>query len=180
MESLRAATRERHTRIEARVDAENSFASIGTYREFLTRLYGFHAPFSLKLEARSSAFPELLPLPPRADLLALDLLVLGTEASTLPVCTDLPTFASDAEAVGGLYVVEGSALGGAVLARLAGRKLELDQDTGTAFLSGSEGLSARWKLLIARIDSTAEQHGADGIIDGACRTFDAMEAWLCR
>lgn len=132
------------------------------------------------LQARADAYPELMPLPPRADLLALDLLVLGTDAASLPVCTHLPLIASDAEAVGALYVVEGSALGGAVLARLAGRRLELAQDTGTAFLSGSAGLSARWKAMVATIDRTAEHHGVEGIIDGAQRTFDAMETWLCR
>lgn len=133
-----------------------------------------------RLAARRAAFDRLTPLPPRAELLARDLTVLGIDPTATPRCEALPALASDAEAVGAIYVIEGSALGGAVLARLARRELAVGPATGAAFLSGDADLSARWRLVVETISETGDAHGVDGLIAGACETFDAMEAWLCR
>lgn len=163
------------------MDAPTAFAELSTYRAFLERLYGFHAPMQPLLEARTAAaLPALLPLPPRPALLEQDLRHLGADPATLPICSALPIPEGIAELVGTLYVIEGSALGGAVLARLATRSLGLGASTGTAYLAGDAALSSRWKLVVATIEQVGAEHGVDGIVAGAARTFDGMEAWLCR
>jgi heme oxygenase len=80
--------------------------------------------------------------------------------------------------MGALYVIEGSALGGAVLARVAKRALGLTSLTGAGFFAADADLSRRWKLVVTSLEHQATIDGSEPIIAGAVDTFDCMEGWL--
>lgn len=180
--AVRAATRDRHRRLEARVDPARAFSSRARYRELLSELFGFHAAIHGQL-ARSAAlhFPELGPLPERSLLLAQDLRHLAADPASLPRCSALPATPTAAHTIGALYVIEGSALGGAVLGRMADRQLGLTSTTGAGFFAADADLSQRWKLITTTLEHQGTLDGSStAIVAGAADTFDCLEAWLCR
>jgi heme oxygenase len=68
----------------------------------------------LKFSAQGPHFEETS----RAECLRADLRVLGAPESSVPDCSmPIPELATEAGAVGATYVVEGSALGGVIMAR---------------------------------------------------------------
>jgi heme oxygenase len=183
MVALRTATGQHHRRLETWVDADAAFASIELYRGLLERLYGFHAPLGPLLEAAgATAFPELLPVTPRAERLAADVARLGGHPSELPCTSSLPDVRSTGAAIGVLYVIEGSSLGGAVLGRRASAELGLGPETGAGFFAAESeaAVSERWQGVIKAIERQADADGISDVIAGAEDTYGQLEAWLCR
>jgi heme oxygenase len=96
-------------------------------------------------------------------------------------------------ALGALYVIEGSGLGGRVIARHLAENLGLTPDTGGRFYGGltADGARARWQ----RLSEVLEQDFSGGqaqkvpdiedtvvaaMIDAARETFRGLEHWLRR
>jgi heme oxygenase len=162
MGELKAATAAHHERLERRVDIERHLRSRAAFRALLEGFYGFHRP----LEAVLAPFAG--PFAPRHPALARDIAALGGDAAALPLATRLPAVETVRDALGVLYVLEGSALGGAVIGRMAQDRLGLE----SAFFA-RRGIAPRWRAFGA----TVERHGATGA--AAVATFEGMEAWLC-
>ncbi|MDQ8045099.1 MAG: biliverdin-producing heme oxygenase [Solirubrobacteraceae bacterium] len=180
--AARAATRDLHRALEADVDPERIFASLDGYRDFLTRLHRFHGAAAPQVAAAAALLPDLPPAPPRVARLEADLRALGVAPTTASdasaaaaAAVDLPSPLDADHAAGLVYGVEGSALGGAVLARMARKRLGLEAATGASFFTGDAGdLGPRWKRVAAAID----RHDAAGVVAGAVATFAAMRAVL--
>lgn len=180
--ALRDATEAAHLRLHALPDfqalAEGRITLAG-YAALLRRKLGFHAA----LEARLAEAPSLagfgieLAARRRAHLLRLDLAFLdaAADAPLAPV----PRFADAAEALGGLYVAEGSTLGGRQLARALDRLLPPGEE-GRRFLLGHGMRHAEmWRACAAAIERCgATAAGRAGMIRGANATFAAFEAWF--
>lgn len=102
----------------------------------------------------------------RASRILADLADLGL---SIPPALPVPDFASTPEILGALYVIEGSRLGGAMLAR------QVPRDLPCRFLSDND--SSRWRSLIALIElellSPATQAAA---LSAARATFALFEA----
>lgn len=178
--ALRTATAARHRKVEQRIDVRRAFASPAAYRELLERLLGFHAPLEARLTGDGDLIPEgLRPLPPRSARLAADIAALGGEPRAIVRTAALPAL-SGGRVLGVLYVVEGSALGGAVLARLAQRRLGFDANSGASFFIGDAGagMQTRWSTLLELVEEAGARHALDPVIEGACDTFDLLDAWL--
>ena len=154
------------------------------YLSLLGRLYGFHAPMEAVLEAslgdeRGALAPEGWR---RADLLIRDLSHFG--ASTRDI-ENLPVVAvrapeSRATAIGCLYVLEGSTLGGRVLARGLDGLLPVGSMDGRRFLRGGTAPNhARWAAVCAEIDDCGETElNMDEMIAGAHECFATFDLWF--
>jgi heme oxygenase (biliverdin-IX-beta and delta-forming) len=152
---LKAATHSTHERLDQRIMRADPFADRQRYGCFLVMQYRFHRD----LDALFSN-PELDALLPdlagrnRLGLIAQDLTDLGLE---LPQTTEPPVFSAGqpvdmAEALGWLYVIEGSNLGAAFLLKYAA-KLGLDETFGARHLAGSPtGRGLHWRTFTAALD----------------------------
>nr|WP_246152135.1 biliverdin-producing heme oxygenase [Roseospira navarrensis] len=83
-------------------------------------------------------------------------------------------------ALGVLYVVEGSRLGGRGLARHLGRALPRSSAMATRFL-GSPGvdIGAHWRQVGALINTLGRDPArADAAVGAACAAFSALTAWF--
>ena len=82
-------------------------------------------------------------------------------------------------ALGGLYVVEGAALGRLRTSRLVTRRLGLT-DTNGRLLAGASSscVVARWRAVQSEIKQWTTDETA--LHEGACSTFARMHDWLCR
>src|SRR3954462_10746952 len=111
----------------------------------------------------------------RLALVQRDLLALG--AARLPAAVALPSLDSVPAALGSLYVLEGSALGGQFIAAQARRRLGLTPGNGTAYFSGCGAATmARWREFLERLatDVDAAPDGRARAVQAAQDTFDAL------
>lgn len=177
-EALRAATRETHQRLHRHPGlsaAARGAIDLDDYHQLLMRLYGFHRAFE---DTHAGTMQKLgFDASSRAELIALDLAALGTmrfDVCRLPRCTALREPSSEACALGALYVVEGSALGGALIAAA------LAPVVGEArrFFLGGPSRPAIWPSLLARIEALAPGMPQASAIDAAIETFLTFEEWM--
>ena len=181
LDRLKTETRPAHDRIERMVDIEGRTTSPASYRALVARFYGFHAAWEPRAEA-ALGDGELFRGRRKTHLLVRDLRALGlseAEIARLPLC-DLPLpMAGPAAALGAMYVVEGSTLGGTIIARLAERRLGLSPEAGCAyFRSYGPDVGAMWRSFRARLLAASSPATDDAVVACANLTFAVMQAWL--
>ncbi|MBG9387714.1 biliverdin-producing heme oxygenase [Caenimonas aquaedulcis] len=175
IDALRRATSARHAEVECLLGLDAPF-DMDTY----TRVVSGFDTFLSSWEPRTSqALPELLrpwfAARCRGDMARRDAARLGAIAPPSPAVefTALPGLSA---ALGSLYVMEGSALGGQVIARQVARQHGLHADNGAAYFNGwGERTGEMWR----EFRTMLEQHDAQGAdheaaCAGANHTFDAL------
>jgi heme oxygenase len=180
--ALREATEAAHLRLHQlpafHALAEGRLDRPG-YGALLGRLLGFHAA----MERRLAEAPPLddfgiaIAERRRSPLLRADLAWLGVPAPAAEA--PLPPFPSAAAALGGLYVVEGSTLGGLHLARALDPLLPPGIE-GRRFLLGyGAAHGAMWRACCNAIERCgATPGGLAGMVAGAVAGFEAFEDWF--
>lgn len=171
LDALRNATGEYHRKLEAAIDWTGAFQSCAAYRHLLQRFARVVPPLERAIAAQLASDP-----PPEfdanvrtrwleSDLAQLDLLI---GQSPLPGASDsvedarspeeassggLPATEPDfafidcrAAAVGALYVLEGSSLGGQFLSRQLHERLQLEPANGGAYFAAyGAATSEHWQ-----------------------------------
>jgi heme oxygenase len=181
LERLRLETGSAHQRIERTLDITSRTATQAGYRALLTRFYGFHrvweAAVAPLIADRAFFDPRR-----RTGLLARDLRALGLdrrEIASLPACTPLMALPNRAAALGAMYVVEGSTLGGAIISRHVQRRLGLGPHTGCAYFGAyGKATGAMWRSFCARLLASSTPDG-DDVVAAALDSFDILQRWLC-
>lgn len=182
LQRLKIETRPAHDRIENAMDLDRRIATRDGYKDLLIRFYGFHKAWE---NAAADVAPDKAFFRSRCktDLLAQDLAALGVppdEIIQLPQCDSLMPLPSPAAVLGSMYVVEGSTLGGAIIAREVERRLGLDAGTGCAyFKSYGRDIAVMWKQFGQRLLEASSPETDDVIVESAQKTFDVMHNWLC-
>lgn len=180
---LRTETAARHLQLERRLDILDPQLCMSRYRRILAGFLGFYLPIEQGLRALGPVSPEPGIEPPeRAALLAADLLAMGMSSRVVqaqPRCTDLPPLGSVEQMAGCLYVLEGAALGGRIIARTLERTLDVGRAHGASFFAGRADTAFRWKRLLGWLEELSQANtDADEIVSSADRTFASLEAWL--
>lgn len=183
IEALRRATAERHRTVEAQVGLDAQF----DVRHYCCVLQCFEA-FLARWEACIAAS-----LPPRLQhwfsrrqrlpLLRLDLAALSASPLVLSDKAFELALPSLAAVFGSLYVMEGSALGGQVIARQLARQHGIGSENGGAYFGGAgDGTAAQWRefrqLLDQEVGSGPASHAH--ACTAAVQTFDALIVTLRR
>ena len=183
-DALRHATHGIHIRLhshEAFLPLMNGSISLVAYRALLGRLYGFHQALEVALATYADEYPMLqLRARCRAPSLVSDLRFLGWaehETAALPLCQIHRPFNSLGRLAGCLYVKEGAALGGKLLARKLNALLAPGHD-GRSFFAGSARDSELWQNFCAAIETPAVSLEKDAMISAACETFELFEHWM--
>jgi heme oxygenase (biliverdin-IX-beta and delta-forming) len=187
---LRLETRALHASTEARIAPAERLRDVHAYARLLSSL----SPLYVFIEMRLASFGEWAALDPpldvhgrrRAHLIVADLRVLGADASGgRATGAALPHLQSFAQAFGALYVVEGSRLGGRVLARHVSSAVGSGAEAALSFLRGNgcDDTGALWKDLRAALGgyaALADQLTRDAIVAGALDTFCCFDRQLAR
>lgn len=150
---LRTATAPAHERTEAQLDAPHRCERRDTYHELLQWFGVVHEVLEPGLRALDRRLGGRLDTVRRgkldwlrADLAAFGGTPVGGWADTVRTAVGGLRPEGVATAVGLQYVLEGSTLGGRVLAAIAGRELGVDQRTGGRFLHGyGTATGRRWR-----------------------------------
>jgi heme oxygenase (biliverdin-IX-beta and delta-forming) len=191
--SMRARLRAATTAAHERMHAHSGFAAAATgaiavtdYRLLLARVYGFHRPFEavVREAAASLGFVDFdIEGRARSPALLADLETLGLDARTiarLPLWVPSRSFASKGALLGALYVLEGSTLGGAKIARALQGVIGGEAGDGRCFFLGrGDQQSSMWREFLARLEALSEspEESAEAI-EAAVVTFDDFETWM--
>lgn len=173
--ALRAATRERHERVDQLMDLRR-LAERAHYERVLQVFDAFLGPWE---EAVAAALPEAWPTwlrqRSRRAFLQNDLHALGLQP--LPRAALQLQLASPAAAWGSVYVLEGSALGGQVITRaLAHSGL---QPASAYFHGWGIATGAMWQEFRLRLQhELPEPAWVAAACDAACQTFDVLAGLL--
>jgi heme oxygenase len=176
LDRLKAETRDAHDRIEHDLGLTRADLSLETYGILLTRMHGFFTSWEPAVEA---ALDDAAFLGPRRKLplLAGDLAALGLRPG--PACALLPAMPGRDAALGSLYVLEGSTLGGQVIRRHVEALFAFSPGGPTAYFTGyGADTGRRWQEMRARL-AALPQAAAPIVVEAALSTFDALHRWLC-
>jgi heme oxygenase (biliverdin-IX-beta and delta-forming) len=178
---MRAQLRPYHDSIERSLDLMNRDVDRLRYVRFVEKSYGFIAACERHLDVAGA--PPSLGIERRlkTPLLRDNLIALGYDDHAidhLALCERLPQVAGWPAALGYCYVIEGSTLGGELLARHFGKRLGIN-DEALAFLHGyRSGTGAMWKQTVAVLeDAMSNAAAADDITTSARDTFTLLERW---
>jgi heme oxygenase len=179
LEGLRAATAAAHARLEAGLDLLGEPLSRDRFVAVLSRFLGFHRAWEPAV-ARALG-PEALAERGRTALIEADLERLGmapTAIAALPVCAAAAAVGGPAGALGSLYVVEGSTLGGQVIARALKDAPWLPPGGLSYFDPYGARTGAMWRAFRSFLDDHAAAHDRDALYSGARDTFALLQDWL--
>ena len=177
---LRNATASAHRHLEAHLDVINRLCALPTRGGLVSRYYTFHSRVEAALTPHLKLLTDLaFASRCRTPLLAKDLLALGCRPS--PDQESTLCLFSQAEALGGLYVLEGSTLGGRAILKNLGR--QGDSVLGLDFLDpygAKTGELWRSFLDVLERETASCQAALNETVSGAVKVFAFAEECLCQ
>jgi heme oxygenase len=187
-DQLRHETRQEHHDLEKALDLFSSQFNVTQYRDLLLKFLVFHVAFDayIAVRGREDISAEKFYLEGRSkknwlaqdvDFMGMDKVADIRQLSHEDFAALLP---STEHIWGAIYVIEGSTLGGEILARHFTKTLGLFPEAGLRFFTayGSE-TKAMWCETIRQLEALAKQDVRhDNIIIGAKRTFEFLKQHL--
>lgn len=168
---IKEATKQAHQQLEKQVVVKiKAIESSGDYATFLKYFYAY---FNAVGQAIAPFVNAVLPdysARRNATYIKADIEALGANVGVLPPA-QAPKIQSPAEALGALYVLEGSIMGGPYIIQML-QKRGIDQ--GFSFFSGYGANSGRMWAIFQEVMNTVGGEGiaAQQMIQKACETFE--------
>lgn len=186
MEQLKGETKLAHETLEKTLDIHNRILTAESYIQLLKLFYGFYQPYVAQLAAFAGQLEFWIPdLPQRVPLrlakLKTDLEILGRSDHVPLRCAVLDSKSNLAHCMGGLYVLEGSTLGGQIISRMIGGSLGYTPEAGCAFFAGyGAQTGSMWKSFCLSLEAYAAEHPDQRrlIVSGAQSTFERFGEWI--
>lgn len=181
LQRLKEETRQAHQRAEDTLRIFSPDFDLRRYVILLERFYGFWTP----LEAQLACFEELdresLNFCNRfkSHLLAADLRIFGRDPTSLPSCCRLPGMRTFHQALGCLYVLEGSALGAQMIGRHLQERFQIGHESGAAFFNAHAGNAGQcWREFCAFLVAHCNPSHSDQVVSSALETFNRFTEWF--
>jgi heme oxygenase (biliverdin-IX-beta and delta-forming) len=186
LQQLRNETAECHTALEKNpysIALMHTNVTMEDYSTYLQKLYGFVYGFE------KTVFPLLTAVDPdiesrrKSRLMEQDIKLLGGNLTKLQVMSEdvfKEHYISQAAALGGLYVLEGSMLGGNIIKKHLQEKLSDSVVNKTNYFTayGTE-LGKVWKVFLNLLTQNASDAvKEEAIIKSAITTFRLIDKWI--
>lgn len=182
-ERLKTETLSEHKEVEKALRFERSMASSENYKKLLQAFYAFYSPVESTLVSFSGELRSVgLDLDHRwkVPLLKKDLQTLGMSAEEidqLDLCKKTPPLNTLAQALGVIYVLEGSTLGGQVITKMLKEKKILPHEESCFHNPYGKETMPMW-LHFKSILNRSRQEDHDAIVVSAKATFECMRGSL--
>jgi len=185
LQSLRSRTAHQHSLLEQTTASKNLLSpqvTTADYAAYLSLLYGFVKGFE------NNVFPWFQYTIAdneerrKTHLLVADLNMLGIDEAGIAVIPDqffAEVYHSNATALGGMYVLEGSVLGGAVICKHLQTTLGIEAIAGKAnyFTVYGHGTGSKWKNFLQAF-CLASSGMEEEVINSASQTFSLLHHWF--
>ena len=180
---LKQDTADLHQQVEDRFRILDPTLTRQGYVQKLERLLGLHQPLEALIEPWGDGLAIDWDARRKTHLLRADLEFLGrtpAEIAQLPRCEALPTIDDLGAVLGCLYVLEGSTLGGRMIAGHLAQHLGIVAGQGASFFSSyGEALMPRWRSFQQRLAELATSAAMeDRIAESARATFTSFGNWM--
>lgn len=180
---LRTVTGHAHQRLEDGLDLLAAPPSRDRFQRVLEGFYGFHLAWEPAIAAHADLSEEMAGRG-RLALLRADLRNLGRtdeQIDALPACAAAGALAEDRRsALGSLYVMEGSTLGGQLIVRALATAPWKPPEGLSYFNPYGPAAGPRWRAFKAWLDESAPTEDWPNVAAGALTTFDTLRDWLTR
>ena len=178
---LRERTRDAHEQTEAGLNVLGPGLTLEPYARLLGRWHGFESTWQRHAPAVLGE-PYFAPRR-KLPLLDTDLRACGRSAADIAALPAVPDnalpFTDRVAALGILYVVEGSTLGGQYVAKNIRDRLGLTPDHGIAYFSSyGADVGRRWRETKGLLDAPPFVADAEAVVAGAMATFEYLRTWL--
>ncbi|HEY0899580.1 MAG TPA: biliverdin-producing heme oxygenase [Sphingobacteriaceae bacterium] len=178
---LKAYTGKAHASLEKKIIQKlKTISSSGDYYRILSLFYGYY----YELEKLITAYLDTDILPDydqrrKSAAIVQDIESLFQSTDSLPVCTELPQISTGLQALGALYVLEGSTLGGQVISKMITDRIDLPGYGLSFFESYGTNTYQMWGLFVQKLNElqlNAEER--QELLDAANNTFIKFENWV--
>ncbi len=182
IERLRSETKHNHLALEkAMIPGLKQATTPEAYAKILNVFYGYFKAIETLLDAQLDE--KIIPAyreRRKSHVILEDLKAMNLNGSLPPVATDLPKISTLYEALGAMYVLEGSTLGGQVITKMLKQNLNVNDTTYLNFFSGyGEETQKMWGSFMATLNKYAEDESKhDEIITAAIETFAKFQTWI--
>ncbi len=174
---LRAETAEAHAKLEAVVGFDIHRPSVATATLMLEN---FHRVLQTLEPAMMALLPMRLRDRRRLPLLRADLATLGRSVDSELAGSSKPALPqSEAEALGALYVMEGSTLGGKMISKSLRKCADWPLKGASYFNPYGDRTGVMWAAFQDELEAVPISQ-ADGVIRGANQTFATLETALAQ
>lgn len=176
---LKEQTKQAHQSLEKVIIQQiKKIHSEEEYKNLLKLFYGFYQPMENHVDKfiNNSNMPDYTERR-KAENILHDIKEISGDTD-LPICNDIPVIDSTAKALGVMYVLEGSTLGGSIIARMLNKQAAIPYQQLSFFMSYNDNSMAMWKEFTDAINKYAEENNdSDQIIISAKTTFEKFEKW---
>lgn len=180
-EELKLNTKQQHQILEKKMLSKMKL--ISNEQEYAALLSLFYSFFG-GIELSADKYIDLTILPDyyhrrKSAALAFDLSELSKPLPELALRNDLPEIRDHLQCIGALYVMEGSTLGGKVIAKMMLLQLEKTEMPGLSFFNGyGDQTMIMWQKFKQSIDMPLSATEAEIIIKSANDTFLRFSNWF--
>jgi heme oxygenase len=178
---LRQETALEHRAVEDALPLMREDLRLEQYTACLQRIYGFVSAWEQSSTSSAPAWMlESLLVRSRLSLLERDLRCFKLRVPQ-DCSAKLPIFASVASLFGGMYVMEGSTLGGQLIARHVETVLHLEKGRGNCYFRGhGEQTGSMWQEFCLMLKATIPDENTELVVDSAKRMFVAYGEWMAQ
>jgi|APAra7269096979_1048534.scaffolds.fasta_scaffold00026_125 heme oxygenase len=183
IELLRERTGKQHQELErVLIPSIKAANTPDAYIKLLQLFYGYYYPLEQHIAAHMDiSFPGGFERRRKASLLLDDIAAIsGAPAITPPCCTDIPEITDNAQALGAMYVLEGSTLGGQVICQILMRNMSAPElPKALSFFNGyGADTQSYWDTFVHYLQG---YHGNETqqqrMLEAAAATFERFKLW---
>ena len=176
-QTLKESTQPSHQALEKKMVALiRTIKTREDYVEFLRLMYGYYSA----LEGRVQEYLSDSEMNSRrkSDRL-LDDIQHFEDSETPELCSQLPPICSHADALGAMYVIEGSTMGGKIIAKMIEGQAGISGPSGFTFFYGyGEETAKMWDEFKAFLNRPFDEMEKLNLILTANRTFNSFYNWI--
>ena len=177
---LKEKTEIAHQQLEkVLIERLKSISSVDDYLKILSGFHGYIKPLEDRIDNNidASILPDYNDRRKSAALRA-DLAHFNS-SSYFALSSDVPAIQNPFEALGALYVLEGSTLGGQIISRMITQKLQLQENEGLSFFqSYGARTHTMWECFKAVLDVDVPAERYEAVVNAAEQTFIKFKTWL--
>jgi heme oxygenase len=185
MERLRNETKTAHQQLEkATIPYIKKATNEEQYAYLLKMFYGYFKPVEERIQSLvgEDLLGDISERRQTSAILA-DLKTIGADSNELLVSELLPNLGNVSQAIGALYVLEGSTLGGRFISQMLMKQLNRSAEDGISFFSGyGANTDAKWKAFTEMVNEYAQKfpEKKDEIVAAADETFANFGRWVVK